>query len=138
MKLYVVFEQITKYFGVQIDICVVMELDRPYHVTRHMVFSSLRVIRSENFAKRRYTSTFFTILSYGIMAIKKCFDFIRITLIENIAEEQKFNILGSKFLPEINAKSKNAVKFSLFEAAKKRKQRNVRNFVKNWSMIFKV
>ena len=55
------------------------------------------------------------------MAIKKCFDFIRITLIENIAEELQFNILGSKFLPEINAKSKNAVKFSFFEAAKKRK-----------------
>ena len=87
MKLYVVFEQITKYFGVQSDISVVMELDRPYYVTRHMVFSSLKVIRSENFAKRRYTSTFFTILSYGIMAIKKCFDFIRTALIENIAEE---------------------------------------------------
>ena len=121
MKLYVVFEQITKYFGVQSDISVVMELDRPYYVTRHMVISSLKVIRSENFAKRRYTSTFFTILIYGIMAIKKCFDFIRIASIENIAEELQFNILGSKFLPEINAKSKNAVKSSFFEAAKKRK-----------------
>ena len=138
MKLYVVFEQITKYFGVQSDISVVMELNRPYYVTRHMVFSSLKVIRSENFAKRRYTSTFFIILIYGIMAIKKCFDFIRIASIENIAEEQKFNISGSKFLPEINAKSKNAAKYSFFEAAKKRKQRNVRNFVRSWSMISKV
>ena len=138
MKLHMVFEQITQYYGVLSITFVVMKLDRPFYVTRNMVFSSFKVIRSKDFVRIRQTSNFFTILSNGIMAINKCLDFRRISLFENIAEEQKINILGSKFLPEINAKSKNAVKFSFFEAAKKRKQRNVRNFVRSWSMISKV